>query len=890
MKKRITAAAIGLVTALTSAPYVMQAEAAEEEYAIRDKWGYCSTANYAESEHFVIFYGNSDTTGKVNDAFIKRNLEAYERLWHCYTEYLGMTNLNVDIYGKSSKKYKTNVYLTYTGLDQYKEGWAFMSSEDGYGIEIISPEAMLDDLTIAHEFGHVVHFQQRNWVDQEISGAWWEPMANWFREMYLGSSYNPTDTKTGNFDPYLRNLSLALPHGRNYYETWPFLAYLAYNPDNLDGLGITSVHRLLSESKPDEYPLDMITRILGTDAHIVLGNYAKRMVTFDFGMKDAYRKRFRTVMNQTPYYWNLFYTVPDKTTDGIYRVPEEEAPMQGGLNIIPLSITGDTITVKLNGLSDDSNAGWEACLVTVDKDGNSSYSQLFTDGEEMSIPANGAESAYITIIGAPKKFVRENAFHKEKDSSYKNGDERRRYPYQFTMTGADIIRSGGYSKSKGKAHPNGGGFVASTAKVDASVYVGPDAMVLGNAVLTGNVRVEDHAVVANAVTASDNVIISGHAIVDGGGWIYVDNGWKQGAIKLSDNAVISDSAVVAGGVTVSGNAKVLQKAYLADGVNISGNAVAKGMAYAYGKGDYSGQVILDGDYANEENLKSGIGFGWLDTADPKYTDGTISGYGFDSECSTWSQDRHAATDALLCGNAQWNKERTSAKGVVSLDGIASYIELDNSVVKTDDIQISLGVLWKGGNKVQDVFFAGDEKAYMRFTPSNENGVAEFTITDGKNSQSLTADKALNKGEWSQVSIRIIDGKGELIINGKTTASEDITITPLNVLSASENDNVYIGKSDIASYFNGAADYCNFWFKPVDEPDMKYSGKEETDTSIMGDVDLNGKFELNDAVILQHWLLTGKDDKLKSWEMGNFIPDNSLDVFDLTVMKRELLKK
>ncbi|HOC35071.1 MAG TPA: DUF6055 domain-containing protein, partial [Ruminococcus flavefaciens] len=246
MKKRMTAAALGIVTAMTSCPYVMQADAAEEEFAVRDKWGYCSTANYAESEHFVIFYGNNDTTGKVNDAFIKRNLEAYERLWHCYTEYLGMTNLNVDIYGKSTKKYKTNIYLTYTGLDQYKEGWAFMSSEDGYGIEIISPEAMLDDLTIAHEFGHVVHYQQHNWVDQEISGAWWEPMANWFREMYLGSSYNPTDTKTGNFDPYLRNLSLALPHGRNYYETWPFLAYIAYNPDNLDGLGITSIHRLLS--------------------------------------------------------------------------------------------------------------------------------------------------------------------------------------------------------------------------------------------------------------------------------------------------------------------------------------------------------------------------------------------------------------------------------------------------------------------------------------------------------------------------------------------------------------------------------------------------------------------------------------------------------------------
>lgn len=35
----------------------------EDEYLIRDKWGYCTTANHVESEHFIIFYGNNDTTG-----------------------------------------------------------------------------------------------------------------------------------------------------------------------------------------------------------------------------------------------------------------------------------------------------------------------------------------------------------------------------------------------------------------------------------------------------------------------------------------------------------------------------------------------------------------------------------------------------------------------------------------------------------------------------------------------------------------------------------------------------------------------------------------------------------------------------------------------------------
>ena len=80
MKKRLSAALTGAVMALSMAQALPAPANAAEEYLIRDKWGYCKTANYVESEHFVIFYGNNDTTGKVNDAFLKRNLEDYEKL------------------------------------------------------------------------------------------------------------------------------------------------------------------------------------------------------------------------------------------------------------------------------------------------------------------------------------------------------------------------------------------------------------------------------------------------------------------------------------------------------------------------------------------------------------------------------------------------------------------------------------------------------------------------------------------------------------------------------------------------------------------------------------------------------------------------------------------
>ncbi|MBR6719042.1 MAG: N-acetylglucosamine-1-phosphate uridyltransferase [Oscillospiraceae bacterium] len=884
-RNRLTAAVSACIICMQALPKIPASAA--ETYLIRDKWGYCQSAHYAESEHFVIFYGDKDTTGEVNEAFLKRNLADYETLWKCYTEYLGMENLNVDIYGKSQQKYKTNVYLTYTGLPAYEEGWAFMSSEDGYGIEIISPKAMLDELTIAHEFGHVVTLQQKAWVDQDITGAWWEPLANWFREMYLMSDYYKGDTKTCWFEPYLRNMSLTIPHGRNYYETFPFLVYLSYNPDHLGTLGIDFVKRMISEAKPAEYPLDTVTRLSGVDAQTILGHYAKRMATFDFAAKDAYRAEFQKKLAESPFYWNLFYTVPEQTADGTFRVPQEEAPMQSGINVIPLQISGDTVSVTFQGLSDDPNADWKACIVTADAKGNTQYSDLFSSGETMHMPANGAKQAYLTVIAVPKTFVKVNAFHKEKDSAYCTGSERRRYPYAFTLSGAAVQQSGGYSKGRGHAHPNGGGWVADSASVADSVYVAPDAMVLGNAKLTGNVRVEDRAVVANAVTASDNAVISGHAVVSGGGWVYVDGGWKQGSVTVSGNAVISDSAVVTADCSVGGNAKILQKAYLAEAVSVSGNAVVKGMAYLYGKGNYSGTAVLDGDYCNEETLTSGVHFGWLDDSyKPKEAGMLLAGYDFDKSCSAWAAERYSSTQAALSG-IEWQAERTSAKGVAALDG-AAQIELEDALFRTSGMQISLGALWKGGASGQQLLHIGDDKVYLSLTPSDESGRLSLTLTDGKTTEILRADTAPEKGTWHKISVQLFDGKCTLLLDGKKAAESAVTLTPQKILSAASADRAIVGSDGSGNGFRGAIDYVYLYSEPAAEPSVVYSGSEDAEPDqLRGDVDLNGKVERADAMLLQKFLLTQEQFSDAQYAAADLDGSRQISAADLSVLKQIL---
>lgn len=59
--------------------------------------------------------------------------------------------------------------------------------------------------------------------------------------------------------------------------------------------------------------------------------------------------------------------------------------------------------------------------------------------------------------------------------------------------------------------------------------------------------------------------------------------------------------------------------------------------------------------------------------------------------------------------------------------------------------------------------------------------------------------------------------------------------------------------------------------------------------IMGDVNCDGEFNIADVVILQKWLLAVPDIKLNNWKAADFYNDEKLDVFDLCLMKREILK-
>ena len=142
-----------------------------------------------------------------------------------------------------------------------------------------------------------------------------------------------------------------------------------------------------------------------------------------------------------------------------------------------------------------------------------------------------------------------------------------------------------------RAHPNGGGLVQTTARVEESVYVGPHARVAGTAELTGHVRVEDYALVAGAARLSENVRVSQHAVVAEGAVL-------KGEVHVTESARVAhyatgqENAEIGGQARVGGRSLVGGRAYVGEQAEISGRAqvVDEGRVIGFGRASDDAKV------------------------------------------------------------------------------------------------------------------------------------------------------------------------------------------------------------------------------------------------------------------------------------------------------------
>jgi len=302
-----------------------------------------------------------------------------------------------------------------------------------------------------------------------------------------------------------------------------------------------------------------------------------------------------------------------------YAVPFAAAPQRYAFNIIrlyPDAATG-TVTVKFRGdvqttnniqnyarnhnfepalanLPNNPGSDWRYGLVAVtgDATGTASgvsarYSELkrSSDGNpDISVTMQSGETQLYLVVAATPTVHHKITWDQFYYTIY-------RFPYMVEINGA---KPEGFqtNTTAGKVHGNGGGFVANSVTVPATVYVGSNARVTGGTV-SGNARIEDRAIVAGG-TIRGEAIVRGHAYISAGtieGNAIIEEGANIWGGTFNQNARVGGIANVRTTGTISGNAHISGAPWI-EGVALNMSGTGK----LYGDGEVYGVTISSGAY------------------------------------------------------------------------------------------------------------------------------------------------------------------------------------------------------------------------------------------------------------------------------------------------------
>jgi len=303
----------------------------------------------------------------------------------------------------------------------------------------------------------------------------------------------------------------------------------------------------------------------------LVGEYGARLTTFDFELETAFQNAYHM-----PTLSLMERVDADKPIYRIHSDHEPEAFGMNMVRL-EAKPGAKEITVDFQGMMDPSiHCDWRACLIAVGRDGLRRYSRLWNKGpmslairpddaslflmvaatptaltskrdggisptgryapvypwqaeiigatpgtsakrlgDSGSVVANYAgrllapsRSAAAQIQKIKDRYADVKKIVTTEPKTEKEGRDRFYAALNLTtyQTAIDMLGSG-------KAHPNGGGWVADTAEVDDTAYVGPGAMVVGASQVRGSAVIEDAAIILGRSVISGNAKVSGGAVL-----------------------------------------------------------------------------------------------------------------------------------------------------------------------------------------------------------------------------------------------------------------------------------------------------------------------------------------------------------------------------------------
>jgi hypothetical protein len=765
------------------------------------------------SDHFrtVFGYYNRDST-PMTEEMAQGNLQMFEQAWNRWVVEMGLHDINESANSAyvDGNKYRANFNFLMTFNDG--EGGGAYSSADakGFFYAMANPASCRFDPpsgATPHEFGHVWQGSAEGFNGSDSSGSWWEGHANWMMLQYL----NTYPQAAG----YIYNGMYYPSHGRDYYDS--FMIWEAAREDAR--YGAAWVNSIWTNATPaqrtSEFIIDRMIRLDTSGSpdkagamKDLWGDMAKKLVTWDFERKQWLAQANKADDGTDWEFYQRTRTplVKMAGAPGWFRPAREHAPMQYGFNIIPLTATaGTTVSCNFQPQSDPVRQGdWRACLVAVNAAGDASYSTLWNVGTNSITLSADQTKLYLVVIATPKPMkIAEPVWN-----AYLT-DAGLQFPYAVAFTNASP-RTVSYpvqSRTGMVQHAKGGGWKSSTATVDATAFIGPNAQVLNSAQVRGNARIEDFAVVRDSAQVRDNAVVSGRAEVRENAQVY-------------GNAKVRDWGRVFGFARVFGNAKVIEHANCGDGdsgnyTQVSGEAVMKGTTYVYSGSNFSGSLIVDGDSANGATASNGVHFGWgwgNDTA--RFSALTPNNHlyaqhTFEKDNAVFAMDELGINHGFLMNGARVALDTVApARGgrVLPLDGTSQYVELHHSVNDFKDSTFAVWLKWNGGASDQRVWSLGDGgNRVMWLTPSGSTGALRFTITDGTTTQTLTGP-TIAPNTWKHVAVVFSGTTCTLYVDGAAVSTNTaMTLFPDSLNAPFMENANYLGRGNTGDYFAGRLD-------------------------------------------------------------------------------------
>lgn len=452
-----------------------------------------------ETPHFAFHWTGDLVSPDVAKA-------AGEHLEYVWTYFLGTLDFPEPDCGTATKR-KANVFIDASyGLTG--------GVDDAGNIGMwIGPGGLKDRFGLAHELTHSLQGGTGSFRDTPYGGWLWESHANWMT----------TQLPEFRGNTHCSVLSVNYPHlyygsSRVRYCNWQFLEYLK----NRFGYQVVNDiwRKAPKQGATGADRADPIEVLMHNQAWSVaqlndaFGDWALHNAHWDYTNPDGsdqgtvYRHEYGGYEPQTGDRLLRTTTLdPFDLASRRFAVPTAWAPQRWGYNIVKLQPDGGATSITatfrgvvqqasatkaLPGLADEPDtipapaSDWRWGLVAVDAAGKSRYSPLQRGADAATTLAlrPGDQGLYMVVVATPSQFQHirwEQPYH----SIY-------RYPWMVQFAGAMPVAP--TPVASGHRHPNGGGWVADAAKVDASAYVGPRARVLSGSV-RDQARVEDHAVI-----------------------------------------------------------------------------------------------------------------------------------------------------------------------------------------------------------------------------------------------------------------------------------------------------------------------------------------------------------------------------------------------------------